>query len=136
MEARMKEIEKEIALIRKEIRLAKWIPSCVSVVCAIACKLFTPAPLPPPPQPAEVKKSTTSEAVGNTVNIGLDDSKADPQRDWLTVAEVAEKEQLSERTITTYIASGRIEADKSKRAFRIPKTYQVQPPRTADNSGN
>ena len=77
------------------------------------------------------------DASGNTVNVGMDATKPDPQRDWFTVAEVAERERLSVRTITDYIKLGRISADRDgARAYRIPKDYQISPPLTAANGGN
>lgn len=129
----MNKLEADITEIRKEIRLAKWVPSCVSIVCAIFCRFVAPAPQT---LPAEKDHKTNAEASGNTVNVGLENAKTDPQRDWLTVAEVAENEGLSERTITTYITAGRIEGERTGRAYRIPKGYTVQPPQFADNGGN
>lgn len=81
-----------------------------------------------------LEKSTGKGGVTQSVNVGSVDGLAgddglDPNRDWLTVKEVAAKEGESERTITDWIAAGTIAPMpvKDGREFHIAADYRVLP---------
>ena len=57
----------------------------------------------------------------------------DPQRDWLTTAEVAERERVAQRTVQSWIASGDLPALQHGREYRIPVNYPR--PLSAADSG-
>lgn len=78
----------------------------------------------------------TPSANTNSVNIGEATQTATSQRDFLTVSEVADRENLSPRTVTEYISAGRIEpapVRNGSRPWAIAADYRIKP-LTADNN--
>ena len=123
MQARLLTVEKRSL----RIEIATWFSVGVTLLrMALPAKFDAPQTQQAPP---------STENHNTSVNVG-GVKEPEPQRDWLTVAEVAKKEGKSERTITDYITAGRIEFERTGRAYRIPKTYLITPPLTADNSSN
>ena len=119
-------MEAKIEALRKEVRFTKWI-TISSALLGIALR-FLPqhlAPATPPPTNT------------NSVNIGESSPAPTSQREFLTVSEVAERENLSPRTITEYITSGRISPAPTRngtRPWAIAADYRILP-LTAANSG-
>jgi len=72
----------------------------------------------------------------NSVNIS-EQAAINPQRDYLTTEEVARKEGVTTRTITTWIEQNRIDPppNKNGRAWEISNNYRLLP-QIADNSGH
>jgi len=80
--------------------------------------------------------SVAPSANTNSVNIGEAAQTATSQREFLTVSEVADRENLSPRTVTEYISAGRIEpapVRNGSRAYAIAPNYSIKP-LTADNN--
>lgn len=75
------------------------------------------------------------EASGNTVTIGNASAKEAP-RDYKTVAEFAENAGLAPRTVTAYIAEGRIQPQpvKAGREWIIPASSRILP-QSAESGG-
>jgi len=69
-------------------------------------------------------------ASGNTVTIG-DAKKPEPQRDYLTTLELGDREGVAQRTITTWIAEGRITPTpiQKGRCWLIDTQYKILPPK-------
>ena len=72
----------------------------------------------------------------NSLNIGPQSAAtATPQRDYLTTEEVATRENVSPRTVLTWIETGRIHPTPTRtgRAWTIPADYRLQPLIAADS---
>lgn len=127
MEAQIEEIRKEVRLTKKEVRLTKWI-TIGGAMISIACRFIAPHPSPPVPTPA---------SNSNSVQIGEAPASLPSGRDFLNVNEVAAREGLSPRTITDYIATGRMDPPPTRngtRPWAIAADYRILP-LTAANSG-
>ena len=112
-------MEAQIEAIRKEVRLTKWI-TIGGALISIACRFIAPHPSPPASTPANT----------NSVNIGDATPITTPARDFLNVNEVAAREGLSPRTITEYIATGRIDPPPTRngtRPWAIAADYRIRP---------
>jgi len=72
----------------------------------------------------------------NSVNISEHAATA-PQRDYLTTDEVAQREGVTTRTVTTWIDAARFDPqpERNGRAWRISNSYRLLP-QIADNCGN
>lgn len=64
--------------------------------------------------------------------VGSATAAPEPQRDWLTTAEVAERERVAPRTVQSWIASGDLPALQHGREYRIPVNY-TRPLSAADS---
>jgi hypothetical protein len=81
--------------------------------------------------------SGSGGSVSQNVNVG---HAKDPAaqlasaRDYLTTAEVAEKEQVSERTVTQWITEGRLDPPpvKAGKSWTIAKNVRILPQDTAE----
>ena len=120
-------------LIEKETRSLKfWIigGTLFSFIINILIKLYVPSATAPPTAPPTIPANISGN---NTLNVG---GAPEPilapsaSRDWLTVTEVAAQLKKDERTITSYITAGRIPAERTGRAYRIPKDFTLSPPQT------
>lgn len=114
-------IENRILLIEKKMN---WllILGVISALCSLykAAQFAVPAPTHAiPPQ---------SVGSNNAVQIGAN-PKPESKRTFLTVKDVAERENVSERTIITAISQGRIEPipERDGRAWTISADYRFLP---------
>lgn len=82
-----------------------------------------------------IQHSQPIEASGNTVTIGAKETATEAPRDYKTVAEFAESAGLAPRTISSYIAEGRIQPQpvKAGREWIIPATSRILPQSAADS---
>jgi len=111
----------------------------ISTALGLAAALFRllgptdskPVPIQSPPP---VATPTTNTAEGGSVRIGLAHPREDSQKTYLTTREVADKEGVSQRTVTSWIQSNRIEPKpvQSDRAWQISVDYRILP-LTADS---
>ena len=97
---------------------------CTAIGCTVSVlsKLLIPAPVATPIQPP----------AGNTVSGGsvtIGSAKPESQRVFLTVSEVAERERVSERTVTDWIGKGVIQPrpERDGRPWRIAVDYRILP---------
>ena len=75
-------------------------------------------------------QNTRGSGVSQSVNVGqADKALAKTGREYLTVAEVAKREGVAERTITDWIAKGRIEPMPMKQGkeYTIAEKYRILP---------
>lgn len=79
---------------------------------------------------------SSPQANNQSVKVG-EASPKDPQREYLTVQEVADKEGVEARTVITWIARNRIDPPPQKglRSWTIAANYRLKP-LIAENSGN
>ncbi len=129
---RIPQMENRISLIEKKMN---WllVMSAISVAVAIF-KAAQTASIPqaqPPTIPAQ------SVGSNNAVNIGAT-PKPESKRTFLTVKDVAERENVSERTIITAISQGRIEPqpERDGRAWVVSADYRFLPIIAADSGTN
>lgn len=127
-----KEYEAEMIAIRQDLeavkaslastkRLVIWCAVAGAVV-SILSKLLISVPVTVPIQPP-----ASNTVSGGSVTIGA--AKPESQRVFLTVAEVAGREQVSERTITDWISKGAIHPrpERDGRPWRIAADYRILP---------
>jgi excisionase family DNA binding protein len=118
----MKTLEAKIDTLERRIG---WIMlmSAISVILGLA-KLYIQTSAAAPSQNT------------NSLNIGPQSAAtAGPQRDYLTTEEVATRENVSPRTVLTWIETGRIHPTPTRtgRAWTIAPHYRLQPQFTADS---
>lgn len=84
------------------------------------------------PMPTATGGNNASVTVGAT-----EGALVKSQRDYLTVKEVAEKEKVEERTITSWIENGRLfpQPVKAGKAWTISANYRILP-QLSEKSGN
>lgn len=72
---------------------------------------------------------------GASINVGKADTLADSGREYLTVQEVAEREQKDERTILLWIEGGRIDPTpiKAGKSWSISADYRILPQVSANS---
>lgn len=89
---------------------------------------------PPTVVPVKEVQPTTNTAEGGSVRIGLNRPGEDSQKTYLTTREVADKEGVSQRTVTSWIQSKRIDPEpvQADRAWQISVDYRILP-LTADS---
>jgi hypothetical protein len=123
-------VDKLEADVRKAVRLG-YITAASSIV-SLALKM---APQPAAHAPPAAPPNSPATASGNTVTIG-DAAPAAAPRDFKTVSEFAEIAGLAPRTITAYIAEGRIHPQpvKSGREWVIPENSRILPHSAEDSS--
>ncbi len=125
LETEMMELRADIELLKGQLaatkRLVIWCAVAGAVV-SILSKLLISAPASPPIQPP-----ASNTVSGGSVTIGA--AKPESQRVFLTVSEVAEREQVSERTITDWISKGAIHPrpERDGRPWRIAADYRILP---------
>jgi len=121
MEAEIIALREIVQDIPRQIRITKWIVIGCAAFNLILKLLSTPIPYQPtiPPQ---------SVGSNNAVQIGAT-PKPESKRTFLTVKDVAERENVSERTIITAISQGRIspQPERDGRAWTIAADYRFLP---------
>ena len=127
-----KEHEAEMIALRQDLEAVKAALASTKrlvIWCAVAgaavsilSKLLIPVPVTAPIQPP-----ASNTVSGGSVTIGA--AKPESQRVFLTVSEVAEREQVSERTITDWIGKGVIHPrpERDGRPWRIAADYRILP---------
>ena len=124
-EAKMTALRQDIEALKVSLastkRLVVWC-AVAGYVINILSKLLIPVPVTAPIQPPA--GNTVS---GGSVTIGA--AKPESQRVFLTVSEVAEREQVSERTITDWISKGVIHPrpERDGRPWGIAADYRILP---------
>lgn len=115
------DIESLKAAINSTRRLV-MICTAIGCVVSILSKLLISVPVTAPVQPP-----ASNTVSGGSVTIGA--AKPESQRVFLTVSEVAEREQVSERTITDWISKGAIHPrpERDGRPWRIAADYRILP---------
>lgn len=129
MESEITDLKKSVADIAKQAATTKWIV-IGGIIINVALKLQVPASQPP---------AIPAQSVGsnNSVHVGAA-PKPESKRTFLTVKEVAERENVSERTIITAISQGRIapQPERDGRAWTISANYRFLPIIAADSGTN
>jgi len=115
----MEEMESEIRALKIRVNVL-LILGVLSFLLTIA-KLFIPS----------LSTNPTPSTNTNSVQISGAD-KANPQREYLSTDEVAEREGVSARTVTSWIEQSRISPMpiKSDRAWIIAVNYRILPQTT------
>lgn len=123
----MTAIRNDIESLKAKMSLLMWL-SVASVIINLIIKLWAALPHNPPAVP-----STTIE--GGNVTVGSSE-KPESRKVYLTTAEVAEAERISDRQVVQLISTGRIHPppERSGRAWRIAADYRILP-QTAAVSG-
>ena len=87
----------------------------------------------------QISMQSGGKGVSQSVNVG--ESKAGTAemttaRTWLTTKQVAEREQVDERTVLNYIAAGQIEPApvKNGKAWQISEQFRILP-KTSETCG-
>ena len=116
--SRMKYAETNIATIMDASRKIIWLLVTGIVVGVLNLVINKPHSLPAPQQ--------------QSVNVGQSASPEDPQltaRDYLTTADIAQRENVTERAVTEWINSGRIQPEpvKQGKAWIIAKNFRILP---------
>ena len=121
MEAEIIALREIVQDIPKQIKITKWLV----VGCAVFNLILKFFPIPVPYQHPIPPQSVGSN---NAVQIGAN-PKPESKRTFLTVKDVAERENVSEKTITTAISQGRIEPmpERNGRAWTISANYRFLP---------
>ena len=123
MEAEIRALREIVQDIPRQIKITKWLV----IGCAVFNLIlkFFPVPAPIPYQHPLPPQSVGSN---NAVQIGAN-PKPESKRVYLTVKDVAERENVSERTIITAISQGRIEPqpERDGRAWTISADYRFLP---------
>jgi hypothetical protein len=115
LEAKIDHLERRIGWI--------MLMSAISVLLGLA-KLYI-----------QTSAATAPSQNTNSLNIGPQSAVTAPQRDYLTTEEVATRENVSPRTVLTWIETGRIQPTPTRagRAWTIAPHYRLQPQFTADS---
>ena len=121
MEAEIIALRELIQDIPRQIKITKWLV----VGCAAFNLILKFFPIPVPYQHPIPPQSVGSN---NAVQIGAN-PKPESKRTFLTVKDVAERENVSERTIITAISQGRIspQPERDGRAWTIAADYRFLP---------
>jgi len=120
----------------KRLRSIVIIGTSITVFFALL-KFAIPAPAEHhqiPILPVKEVQPTSNTAEGGSVRIGLNRPGEDSQKTYLTTREVADKEGVSQRTVTSWIQSKRIDPEpvQADRAWQIAVNYRILP-LTADS---
>ncbi len=94
------------------------------VIINIVIKLWTAPALPVHAAPVPQIPHTIE-----TGNVTIGEAKPESRKVYLTTAEVAGKEKVSERQVVQLISTGRIhpQPERSGRAWRIAADYRILP---------
>ena len=84
-----------------------------------------------PPESRNAAPPAPAQASGNTVTIGALDGPAAPEsrKTYLSTADIAARENITERTVVKYISEGRLDPPpvKDGKAYRIAAEYRILP---------
>jgi hypothetical protein len=119
---RMDDMEQDIRALKIRVNVL-LILGILSFILTIA-KLFIPS------------LSTNPAPPSNTNSVQIGGHKPTPQREYLSTDEVAEREGVSARTVTSWIEQSRIAPMpiKSDRAWIIDRKYKILPQITQINN--
>lgn len=122
LSARTKMLESTVSSIDATLKKLNWLLIAGVIVGVLNLVLRNP---------------TSPGSNSQSVNVGhADDASAQlaSARDYLTTAEVADKEKVSERTVTQWITEGRLDPPpvKAGKSWTIAKNVRILPQDTAE----
>lgn len=126
LSARVKTTETTITEIADGIRRIMWL-LITAIVVAVLGLVIRPIQMP------SASHQSTSVITGQKDAVTLPTSA----KTWLTAADVAQREKVTERTVVNYIESGQIQPPpiKAGKEWHIAENFRIIP-KDAENCGN
>lgn len=125
LDARLTAVEARVARVLQTIWITFGIGQAFSLILTAVRVFYIPHS---PAGPVSTGNQQVHVSSARSVN------PPDTGKTYLTTAEVAARENVSPRTLLTWIQEGRVSPapEKSDRAWIIPADYRIQPPSADD----